>query len=79
MDRYWIKKGDKAWEEVSQAAFVDAERNAGFQPKPGCGPLATAGFSGGTPTIKGRITSSQSAEQDWGHDPEFEAVFKSAL
>ena len=37
--------GDPKWEEVTEDAFVEAERNAGFFPKGGQG-VATGGFGG---------------------------------
>lgn len=48
-DRYFLKPDTESieiWNEVTQKAFVNAERAAGFHPKPGCGPVATGGFSG---------------------------------
>ena len=41
---YYIKRNGGAWAEVSEEEFILAEREAGFVPKSGCGPLATAGF-----------------------------------
>lgn len=35
------------WQEVTEAEFANAERGAGFYPKPGCGPVATGSFSAG--------------------------------
>lgn len=43
--RYFLKYGEQDEQEVSEAEFIAAERSAGFIPKSGCGPLATAGFS----------------------------------
>lgn len=57
MPRYYIRK----WVEVSQDEFVKEERDAGFIPKPGCGPVATTGFGIHKPTeewkgdIDGRV------------------------
>ena len=39
----WLNK----WTEVTLEQYCAAERNAGFRPKPGCGPTATASFSSG--------------------------------
>lgn len=52
--RYFLAPStkDPLWQEVTQEEFVNAERAAGFRPKPGCGPVATAGFAAGS--IKGR-------------------------
>jgi hypothetical protein len=61
MERYFVKIDDKPEREVTAEEFVRAERDAGFHPKPGCGPFATAGFGstryteGGTRSISGRI------------------------
>lgn len=45
-ERYYLKADwQTEWQEVTQDQFVDAERNAGFHPKSGCGPVATGGFS----------------------------------
>ena len=47
-EKYYLKAFyEKEYKEVSQDEFVKAERHAGFRPKPGCGPVATAGFNGG--------------------------------
>lgn len=43
------------WVEVSQDEWIAAERAAGFRPKPGCGPLATGGFSSGN--VSGTYTT----------------------
>jgi len=48
-ERYYLQlAGVSDWIEVSQEKFVQAERAAGFRPKPGCGPVATGGFSNGS-------------------------------
>lgn len=51
--RYYLKCGDGAERKVTQDEFVRAERTAGFRPKPGCGPVATGGFSSGV--LAGRV------------------------
>jgi hypothetical protein len=52
--RYYLKADHQTeWQEVSQEQFVTAESNAGFRPKPGCGPVATGGFSGSG--MRGRV------------------------
>lgn len=47
--RYFLAPitSDPIWQEVTEDQFVNAERGAGFRPKPGCGPVATGGFSSG--------------------------------
>jgi len=53
-ERYYLQlAGVSDWIEVSQEKFVQAERAAGFRPKPGCGPVATGGFSNGS--VCGRV------------------------
>jgi len=42
------------WVEVTKEQWLAAERSAGFQPEPGYGEYATAGF--GTDNISGRYT-----------------------
>ena len=54
MERYWLQKGGSPWREVTRKEFISAEEDAGFRPKPGCGPLATSGFSSNG--IAGKIT-----------------------
>lgn len=56
-DRYFVKIGKAKEREVSREEFIQAERNAGFVPKAGCGDVATAGFgfSQGDIEIRGRI------------------------
>jgi hypothetical protein len=68
-DRYWLQTGTLAWQEATREQFIQAERNAGFHPKPGCGDIATAGFSGRS--TKGRITHGEITEEQYGWDPEF--------
>lgn len=52
--KYFLKaEWQKEYQEVTQEEFVQAERSAGFRPKPGCGPCATAGFSSGS--ISGKV------------------------
>lgn len=57
-ETYWLDRGE-GYQQVSQKAFIQAERNAGFHPKPGCGPVATGGFGAGgyngIPGIKGQV------------------------
>lgn len=62
MPRYFVKIDDCPEREVTAEEFVRAERDAGFHPKPGCGPFATAGFGvtrydgpDGRRSINGRI------------------------
>lgn len=44
---YFLKADwETDYREVTEDQFVTAERQAGFYPKPGCGPVATSGFSG---------------------------------
>lgn len=47
--RYFLAPvtSDPIWQEVTEQEFVNAERAAGFYPKPGCGPVATGSFSAG--------------------------------
>jgi hypothetical protein len=47
--RYFLAPvtSEPIWQEVTEQEFVNAERGAGFYPKPGCGPVATGGFSAG--------------------------------
>lgn len=47
--RYFLDRDGEnpLWLEVTEADFVKAERAAGFRPKPGCGPVATASWSSG--------------------------------
>jgi len=60
MQRYWLRSAIQGWKEVSQIEFAKAEREAGFFPKPGCGPLATAGFSSNH--IEGKVTYEEEKE-----------------
>jgi hypothetical protein len=53
-ERYWLRAKGTKWQEVDQGKFVEAERSAGFYPKAGCGPVATAGFSNGS--VEGQVT-----------------------
>ncbi|MCB9802943.1 hypothetical protein H6761_02915 [Candidatus Nomurabacteria bacterium] len=59
-ERYWLRVGKLPWHELTREEFVRAERNAGFRPKPGCGDLATDGFSSGN--VQGRITYGEITE-----------------
>lgn len=54
-NRFFLRNGpsDK-WREVTQDEYIQAERVAGFHPKPGCGPFATAGFHGPN-GVEGRL------------------------
>lgn len=51
--RYFIKIKGFGEKEVDQETYVQFEQEAGFYPKPGCGPEATGGFSSGS--VSGRI------------------------
>jgi len=51
--RYFVKDGEGPEREVTQDEYVATERSAGFRPKPGCGPEATASFSSGR--LSGRV------------------------
>jgi hypothetical protein len=55
--RYFLRYNRGPWEQVSETEFIVAEREAGFIPKAGCGPLATAGFgcSGPNGSVDGKI------------------------
>lgn len=55
-DHYWLREGEQPWRAVSRDEFAEAERRAGFHPKQGCGPLATAGFGSSVRNVQGRIT-----------------------
>lgn len=47
--RYYLRaEWEDNWTEVSEKQFINAERAAGFRPKPGCGPVATGGFISGS-------------------------------
>ena len=58
-ERYELKLGDGEWKSASRAAFISAERRAGFRPKMSSddprymNTLATGGFDGNN--IEGRI------------------------
>jgi len=53
-ERYYLKADHQTeWREVTQDKFIDAEQAEGFRPKPGCGPVATSGFTGDV--ISGRV------------------------
>ena len=78
--RYFLKRGDAAWEEVTKAQFVSAERGAGFhntlgQPdEPATGGFGNGGLGGGA--LRGRIVDMAYAkpkQYDW--DPEFRDLF----
>ncbi|MCC6934222.1 MAG: hypothetical protein IT406_00800 [Candidatus Yanofskybacteria bacterium] len=45
--RYWLRLPGLPWREVSRERYIEVERNAGFRPKPGLEPPATAAFSNG--------------------------------
>ncbi len=68
-ERFWLRASSLLWQEATREQFIEAERRAGFRPKPGCGDIATGGFSGGS--IQGRITSGEITEEKYGWDPEF--------
>jgi hypothetical protein len=54
MRKYFLKAFWRdEWDEVTLAAYIVAERDAGFYPKHGYGPCATQSFS--TPILKGKI------------------------
>lgn len=69
-EKYFITEGNTPEREVTQEEYVRAERSAGFHPKPGCGPTATASFSGkcGGQDISGR-TEYDFGDVDMGVDP----------
>lgn len=52
-ERYYLSVAGSDYQEVTQEQFIRAEEGAGFHPKKGCGPVATAGFSGNS--ISGKI------------------------
>jgi hypothetical protein len=53
--KYFVRfRKECAWIEVTEAGFAQAERNAGFFPKYGCGLVATAGFFSGN-GIEGKV------------------------
>lgn len=66
-DRYFLRSKliDPKWKEVSQVAFVKAERAAGFHPKGRAGPLdcATGGFGGNG--LEGLVTSEEHFRPEW--------------
>jgi hypothetical protein len=66
---YWLRIDTLPWQKATEEQFVKAERNAGFFPKPGCGEVATGGFSGRA--TEGRITYGEITEEKYGWDPEF--------
>lgn len=53
--RYLLTEGDGPEREVTAEEWISAERRAGFHPKPGLGPFATAGFGSTNPDLHGRI------------------------
>jgi len=59
--RYYLKAGwQKEYEEVTEVQYIEAERAAGFFPKPGCGPIATGGFSRGS--VSGKVEYVEEAD-----------------
>jgi hypothetical protein len=47
-ETYWLRATESGfYSQVSLEQWCQAERGAGFHPKPGCGPTATGGFSSG--------------------------------
>mgnify|MGYP001562460708 CR=1 FL=1 len=67
--RYWLRVSGLPWQEATLEQFVQAERGAGFRPKPGCGPIATGGFSSGS--VEGRVTYGEITKDKYDCDPEF--------
>lgn len=53
--RYFLREGGGAWKEVTESEFIQAERRAGFFPKPECGPVATSGFGNSLLKLEGRV------------------------
>ena len=70
-ERYWlrVRVSGLPWQEATREQFVQAEREAGFHPKPGCGDVATAGFGNGI--TEGRVTYGKITEEQYGRDPDF--------
>ena len=62
MERYWLRIPGLKWQEVTRDKFIEVEHAAGFYPKAGCGPLATAGF--GTLTVEGKISKEKSHRKE---------------
>lgn len=75
-EEYYLQIADGPRQRVSQEEFVSAERAAGFRPKPGCGPVATGGFSSGP--IRGSVdfpqTITHSFPEQEAHDWDSQGV-----
>lgn len=52
--RYFLQLEGQPEREVSLQEYCSAERRAGFMPKPGCGPRATASFIAVNGGVRGR-------------------------
>ncbi len=74
-ERYWLRISGLPWHEATREQFVQAERSAGFCPKPGCGPVATAGFH--SSGVEGRITYGEITVENYGWDPDLVKAAKS--
>lgn len=59
--KYYLSIANGPEQEVTQEQFIEAERDAGFYPKPGCGPIAIDEFESGI--ITGRVEYRDSDEQ----------------
>lgn len=82
-DMYFLRYDDAGpWVEVSAMAFINAEHEAGFHPKPGCGPFATAGFSASIHR-GGRLIEIQGRTVNEGTDPDnyddWDPIFAEAI
>jgi hypothetical protein len=53
-ERYFLTRPGGVEHEVTQEEFVAAELEAGFHPKAGLGPVATAGFESSA-GVRGRV------------------------
>lgn len=77
-ERYWLRISGHAWQEATKDQFVQAERSAGFRPKPGCGDVATGGFSNGS--LQGRVTYGDITDEKYPREPDFvELANKSSI
>lgn len=68
-ERYWLRVAGLPWQEATREQFIQAERAAGLYPKPGCGDVATAGFS--AESVEGMVTWGEITEEAYGWDPDF--------